>query len=139
MNFQERFNDGRGYWLKLCSGAALPHDPTLLRTFIDNGADITEVDGFGFNCLFVFMSRVEIPVNAQEYKALRWLLDVFDNIHALDAAGNDVFAYVNELRDWPIGQLHGQARYPPQCSTLQSPGTIHDVLYPETLLGTLLS
>jgi hypothetical protein len=48
------------------------------------------------------MSRVNQPYTAEEYKALRSLLDIFDDIHALDAAGNDILAYVNKVHDWPI-------------------------------------
>jgi hypothetical protein len=105
LNFQERFdhNDGRGYWLELCLSNGILEDPSILQAFADKGADISEVDNFGFNCLFVFMSRVEEPGIAQEFKALQYLLEIFNDIHALDATGNDIFAYVNELRDWPKG------------------------------------
>jgi len=48
------------------------------------------------------MSRVYKPSNAGELKALQCLLTIFDNIGALDATGNDIFAYVNELRNWPM-------------------------------------
>jgi hypothetical protein len=101
MDFRERFDLGRGYWLNLCSGAALLDDLTLLQTFVDRGADATEVDDYAFNCLFVFMSRTKLPSTAQEYKALRRLLEIFKDIHALDAMGSDIFAYVNEVQDWP--------------------------------------
>jgi hypothetical protein len=77
------------------------YDPSILQATAEKGADITEVDKYGFNCLFVFMSRVGEPGIAREYKALRCLLDIFNDIYALEATGNDIFAYVNELRDWP--------------------------------------
>lgn len=103
LDFKERFehNKGRGYWLELCLSNAILHDPSILQVFVEQGAHITEVDKYGFNCLFVFMSRVGQPGTAQEYKALRCLLDIFNDIYALEATGNDIFAYVNELRDWP--------------------------------------
>lgn len=65
------------------------------------GADVKETDKYGFNCLFVFMFRVEEADNVNEFKTLQCLLEIFHDIYALDAKGNDVFAYVNELRDWP--------------------------------------
>ena len=103
VDFKERFehNEGRGYWLELCLSEMILYDPSILQAFAEKGADITEVDKYGFNCLFVFMSRVEEPDTAQEYKALQCLLETFNDIYALEATGNDIFAYVNELRDWP--------------------------------------
>jgi hypothetical protein len=47
------------------------------------------------------MSRAEEADDASEFKTLQCLLKIFHDIYALDAEGNDVFAYVNELRDWP--------------------------------------
>lgn len=103
MDAQEKTddNEGRGYWLEICMSPAVLHDPSLLQLFADKGSDITEVDEFGFNCLFVFMSRAHRPDTAQDYKALRCLLEIFKDIHALDATGNDIFAYVNQLIEWP--------------------------------------
>lgn len=74
---------------------------------MDQGADITEVDQYGFNCLFIFMSKARTTNLAGTYKALQCLLSMFDGmvdeIFARDALGNDLFAYVNELQDWPDG------------------------------------
>jgi len=69
--------------------------------FVDRGVNIRETDGYGFNCLFAFMSRAKKPSTAKEFRAIQYLLSIFDDIYALDATGNDVFTYVNEHRDWP--------------------------------------
>ena len=105
MDFQEKFEDadGRGYWLQLCMGNAVLDSPSLLQIFVTKGVDTAEADANGFNCLFSFMSRVDYPGDAKEYKVLLCLLSIFHNIYALDTTGNDIFAYVNELRDWPMG------------------------------------
>lgn len=103
IDFQEKFEfrHGRGYWLELCLGFAVLEDHSLLELFVDKGVDAAETDDYGFNCLFVFISRVSIPDDAREYKALQCLLKIFEKIYAVDAKGNDVFDYVNELRGWP--------------------------------------
>lgn len=53
LDFKERFehNKGRGYWLELCLSNAILHDPSILQVFVEQGAHITEVDKYGFNCL----------------------------------------------------------------------------------------
>lgn len=103
IDFQERSNAvaGRGYWIELCLGLVAREDPSLLQIFVDKGVNIRETDGYGFNCLFAFMSCARKPSTAKEFKALQYLLSIFDNIYALDATGNDVFTYANELREWP--------------------------------------
>jgi hypothetical protein len=103
VDFKDRseFSEGRGYWLEFCSGSAILEDTTLMQALIRKGVDITETDENGFNCLFMFMSRTNWPQTGKELEALRCLLAIFDDIHALDAMGNDVFAYVNEAQDWP--------------------------------------
>lgn len=69
--------------------------------FVDKGADITEVDHYGFNCLFTFIACATGAGTVSEYRALQCLLRIFNDIFARDASGNDVFMYVNELRRWP--------------------------------------
>jgi len=103
VDFQERlkYRQGRGYWLELCWGDAILEDPYPLRTFADKGVNIAETDNYGFNCLFVFMARANNLDYAGELMALLCLLAIFDDIYALDATGNDIFAYINELRAWP--------------------------------------
>jgi len=68
---------------------------------IDTGADIAEVDDFGWNCLFQCVAFACFPGSAKEFKALRSLLAVFDDIRATDLLGIDIFSYVNEQEEWP--------------------------------------
>jgi hypothetical protein len=103
IDFQERSDiiAGRGYWIELCLGLVTREDPSLLQMFVDKGVNVRETDEYGFNCLFAFVSRAKNPGIAREVRALQYLLSIFDDIYALDATGHDIFAYTNELRDWP--------------------------------------
>ena len=51
------------------------------------------------------MARVNSPEFEAELTSLLCLLAIFDDIYALDATGNDIFAYVNEFRDWPAAYV----------------------------------
>lgn len=77
------------------------YHPELLQVAARRGADITETDERGHNCLFLFMSRVGEPRTALECKALQYLLSMFDDIFARDGLGNDIFTYANGLQEWP--------------------------------------
>lgn len=79
---------------------------------IDAGADTAEVDNFGWNCLFQCVVHACYPDSAKEFKALRCLLAVFDDIYATDIWGTDVFSYVNEEKSWidPQHQKFGSYR-----------------------------
>lgn len=101
MDFSYKNDRGRGYWLDACHVLAQFKRPEILYQYIRAGADIAEVDRYGFNCLFVFMSNANRPRTVEEMRALSFLLTIFDDIYAHDARGNDVFAYVNEVKEWP--------------------------------------
>lgn len=51
--------------------------------------------------MLVRVHVTRVRSQAIDLKFLRRLLAIFDEIYALDATGNDMFAYVNELRGWP--------------------------------------
>lgn len=93
--------DGCTYWLLACRESRFL-DPDVLQRLIDTGADIAEVDNFGWNCLFQCVAFACFPGSAKEFKALRSLLAVFDDIRATDLLGIDIFSYVNEQEEWPI-------------------------------------
>ena len=67
---------------------------------IDAGADIAEVDDVRWNCLFQCVAYAMFPDDAREFKALRCLLAVFDDIYTTDIWGIDIFSYVNGGKKW---------------------------------------
>ena len=75
-------------------------NPDTLQRMIDAGADTAEVDDLGRNCLFQCVAYASIPNSAKEFRALRSLLAVFDDIYATDIWGIDIFSYVNEEKRW---------------------------------------
>ena len=90
---------GRTYWLMACKKSRFLNPYTLQR-LIDAGADIAETDNLGWNCLFQCIAYASFPDSAQEFKALRGLLAIFDDIHATDNWGINIFSYVNEQEEW---------------------------------------
>ena len=93
-----------------CKVSCLLNSDTFQR-LIDTGADTAEVDGLGWNCLFHCVAHASFPQSAKEFKALRSLLAVFDDIYATDIWGFDIFSYVNEENRWIDSQYQDFGSY----------------------------
>lgn len=102
--------DGRSYWLIACK-ASWCIKPYILHRLVDEGANVAEVDGFGWNCLFQCVAWATAPDFANEFRALRNLLAVFDDIYATDHQGVDIFSYVNEEKEWAVDITHDCGSY----------------------------
>lgn len=86
-------------------------NPDTLQRLLDEGAKVSEVDDHGWNCLFQCIDWASHPDSAKEFKALRSLLAVFDDIHATDIWGNDIFFYVNDEEYWTDPQDQNWGSY----------------------------
>lgn len=69
----------------------------ILQLLATAGADIGETDEFGKNCLFLCACNAVSPNYHTEFKALSFLLTVFDDIYAQDRSGKTVFDALLDL------------------------------------------
>lgn len=85
-----------------CSTAGMLNSPDILRILVQAGADTTEADDEGWNCLFNCVIKSSRPSTSAEFEALRFLLTVYDNIFERDNQDCDIFEFVAGYQwcDW---------------------------------------
>jgi hypothetical protein len=86
-------------WRYACQDAWGIPTPKVLQLLIEAGANAAEVDEDGNNCLFNCVLMARHPADSTELEALRFLLTVFDDIHARDSNGYSIFDSVM-VQDW---------------------------------------
>jgi hypothetical protein len=65
--------------------------PEILQVLVEAGANVAEVDGNGWNCLFRCAIHSSTPSNSADFEALTYLLTVSDDIYARDIDGFSIF------------------------------------------------
>lgn len=88
---------GRIMGLLACSEAGRT-TPKILQALVQAGAIIAEVDEVGWNCLFHCVLNSHMFWHSKEFEALKYLLNVFDDIFACDTGGLSIFDHVAQSR-----------------------------------------
>jgi hypothetical protein len=90
-----RVQDGdTSIWMYACQSAFCFPAPKTLQLLIEAGVDVAEVDENGYNCLFNCVLMARFPYRSAEFGVLRFLLTVFNDIHAHDVDGYSIFDYI---------------------------------------------
>jgi hypothetical protein len=81
-------------WRHACQQPFRISTPKVLQLLIEAGVDVAEVDEAGRNCLFNCVLMADYPYQSTEFGVLRFLLTVFNDIHARDIDGATIFDHV---------------------------------------------